>query len=222
MTIYDLGLRGHFQDEESNRAIEVGLDFSQLQDSYATSERKVTMDGIYTPLNNDEHQVDIKLSLDFTTLSDTLVRKLNNYLLKPRYQYFSDNFAVVAALNIFNHRDVFNFYPDLEVKAPLSGNQMVAVLGVSGGLLKNDYHSLYRFNNFIQSRIDTLANTGYFNYYAGLEGSMSGWQYSVRAGWKQMDNFALFKFEKSYKNAGFFRVLFDDVNATYIQIQLFW
>ena len=121
------------------------MDFSQLQDSYATSERNVVLDAIYTPLNKEKHQLDLQLSLDYTSLSDTLIRKLNNYLFAPSYQYLSDLFTVKAGVNIYNHRDVFSLYPDLEVKVPISGNQMIASLGINGGLYKNDYHSLYRF-----------------------------------------------------------------------------
>lgn len=222
VTIYDIGLRGNFMDDQRSKELSVGFYFSQLQDSYATSERNVRMDGLYTPLKTGDHQLDLLVSLDFTTLTDTLTRKLNNFLFKPSYQYFSDRFITNAGINIYNHRDEFKYFPEIEVKLPVSGDQMIAIIGIDGGLLKNDYHSLYRFNNYIQSRLDTLANTNLFEIHAGVEGAIAGLEYSVTIGWRQMNDFALFNFEPNGGNAGFFRVIFDDVNATYVQAQLVW
>jgi hypothetical protein len=200
----------------------LGIDITQLLENFATNERQFIVSSTYFRKINDKHKVGVDAVIDITRLQDTTVRNLNNFLLNPYYSYYMSDFTLRAGLKIFNHLDEFSYYPDISASYALSGSQLQIEAGVTGGLEKNGFLQLYNYNPFIQSRLDRLANTRYFKYYAGIKGARGSSKYRVQGGYQKLQDWTLFLYNYDLDQLGAFELLFDDVESFFIQASAQW
>ena len=73
----------------------------------------------------------------------------------------------------------------------LAGNKLGIFAGWRGDITKNSYRNLVKYNPFMFSR-PKIKNTEIDEYYGGIKGKVSAFDYSAQIGWSNNKNLALF------------------------------
>ncbi len=166
----------------------------------------------------EKHALRLTLETDFTRYSATSdsIQRLNNFFLQPNFTFTGENFRVKAGVNVASSDDVFSLFPDLQVDANVIGSVLTIFAGANGDLNKNNFRSLAAYNPYIQSSTN-IRNTRFFNYYVGAKGNIQGINYRGEVGYKAAEDLALFRSLSAAEDPNRFRVLYDDVNITYVK-----
>ena len=173
---------------------------------------------------SDDTPLDIKFRADFTTYKDTATQNLNNIYLSPSYTTpIAGRYRLKIGVNLTSQDDDFDVFPNLAVTAPIIDGLLSGFVGAEGSLQKNTLRSLADYNPWIETRL-RVRNSEYTRIYGGVDGNFSGVGYRIEAGYKIVDNLALFVLDRS-RGLPQFDVVYDDGNiftlqgsATYDQI----
>ncbi len=193
------------------------MDFYVLSDRFASDETGLDFNLKGTKWFQEKHSLDIGLRTDFTWYNDTMdvAQTLHNYTLHPAFTFHANAIKVKVGGKIVSSNDEFFVFPDAEVVANITGNELALYVGVEGDLQKNTFRSLSEYNPFVHTRFpapdNNLRNTKYFNVYAGFRGNLKMFEYTFQAGYKPTNDLALYKF--NYDNDFYdFLVDYDDAN----------
>lgn len=200
-------------NNKANFNYNAGLNYYNHSDNYAAKENGVQLNLGGAVWINKKHPIRLNLTSDFTGLKDTLKQSLNNFYLQPSFTFHGRSFKIKAGANLTLHEDIYQIFPDLELALGLSGNQLIFFAGWEGSLQKNTFRSLSDYNPFLTSRIYDINNTKYYNYFGGLKGTFAFLRYEVKGGFKQTEDFALYKTQNTVPTR--FEVLYDDINIIY-------
>ena len=192
-----------------------GFDLYFLEDDYASRETGFKINMMGTKWFNDKHPLKIELITDFTFFRDSSSQNLHNFFLKPNYTYHGDNFTAKIGANLASSDDEYFFYPDVELSAQVSNNLIGVFVGAEGSLQKNNFQALTDYNPFIISR-PRIRNSSYYHYYGGIKGNVQGVTYRAQAGYKQVDDLALFNLTNDFDSIPRFDVIYDTVNIVSI------
>ena len=173
---------------------EAGVDFYFMEDNFAARETGFNLNLKGTKWFRDAHPLTVELITDFTSYRDTSKQKLNNFFLKPSYTYHHPVFTAKIGANVASSDDEFSFFPDVELSARVADNIITAFVGAEGSLKKNNLRNLSDYNPYVSSRID-VQNTRYYHYYGGIKGNFQGIDYRAQAGYKTVDDLALFQYD---------------------------
>jgi hypothetical protein len=165
---------------------------------------------------SDNSPLDFKLRTDFTSYKDTSSQSLNNSHIAPSYTAaIGNNVRLKVGVNLTSSDDNFNFFPDVSLSAPVIEGQLSAFLGATGDLQKNHLRSLSEYNPWIRTRL-RIRNTEFTNIFGGVEGNFSGVEYRLEAGYKIVNNLALYQLDRT-REIPQFNVLYDDGNIITFQ-----
>ena len=148
-------------------------------------------------------------------LEDFSSFRLNNFFFTPGAAFQGDVFQIRGAVRIASNNDQFKFFPDIKLALLLAEGAVNVMAGVNGDFHKNSFRNLTQYNPFLNSRLDTLVNTSFIDYYGGVYGSLQNIQYEVKAGYKVMDNMALFVPDFNVPTK--FLAVYDSVSTFYIK-----
>lgn len=191
-----------------------GIDAYFMEDNFAARETGVNVLLGGTKWFQEKHPLTIFLRTDFTSYRDTSNQSLNNFFLQPSYTYHGDAFKVKIGINLASHEDNFSVFPDVEGAASLIEGSLVAFVGASGDLQKNNLRNLSAYNPYIETRLD-LKNSRYYNFYGGVRGTVQGIDYNAQVGYKSVENLALFQWNGDTSLVRF-STLYDTANIVYI------
>jgi hypothetical protein len=221
-SIFDAGV-SFFNGEQTVGDINyaASADFYYMNDNYAARENGFDLRLQMTKWFGEKHPLNIKLRTDFNSFRDSATQNLNNFYLQPNFTFHHDYFRVKAGANLVSHDDKYSIFPDVEATVPILGSRLAAFLGAEGSLQKNTMRTFADYNPFIGTRANLeIKNTTYFDYFGGLKGSVSGFEYQGRVGYRQSEDLALYIPNytgiKSTVVPYDFRVIYDDVNIFYI------
>ena len=177
-----------------------GLNFYNTRDNFAARETGFDAFGNATKWVADKHAINVGLKIDLTRFrdgdsgnSDSLRQTLNNFYLTPNFTYHADAFKVKVGVNLVAVDGDFNFFPDIEASANIVGNKFTVFAGAEGNLQKNTLRSLSDYNPFIKTFGSLeIRNTDYNHFYGGIRGAFGAINYKAQAGFKIVDNLALF------------------------------
>lgn len=191
------------------------LGFYNLQDDLGTKEDGLDLRAGGEKWFAGRHVLALHLIGDLSTLSDTEEkRNLNNLMLQPAFTYHHDRFSAKAGLNLAIHEAQAYIFPDVALAVRLSGYQIIAFAEATGDLRKNNLRTLTDYNPFVHQRIDTIRNTEYRSYAAGVKGRINKIEYSGKAGYSTVKHLALFlpdrfdyrKFQPLYDDGSMIRI----------------
>lgn len=190
----------------------LGLNFYNMNDNYSNKETDFNIKAEATKWFSDKHPLSIVLRTEFTALSpgSDKTQNLNNIYLNPSFTFKGEGFSIRAGANLVSHKDVFTPLPDIEAAANIAGNQLQAFAGWKGDFLKNTYKNLTNYNPFILPDSFGIQNTIKTEYYGGVKGSISLFDYSAQVGWSNNKNLALFVSDSTDKYRRF-DVVYDTV-----------
>ena len=194
------------------------LDAYFLNDAYASKEQGFDLQIQGTKWFTGKHSLDVLLRTDFTFFKDTATQKLHNFFLIPAFTYHADVFKVKVGVNIANHNDEFDFFPDILATVNILGSQLAAFAGAEGTLQKNSFQNLTAFNPYVISR-PILENTRIMHFFGGVKGNLSLIEYSGQVGYKLTNDLALFQIQEDPLTESHrrFDVLYDTVSIFNIQ-----
>lgn len=191
----------------------LGVSFNVLSDFYSSKETEIGVKLNATKWFAEKHPLTIILRTEFTNFdarSSTLNQTLNNIYLQPSFTFKGDMFSIKLGANLISSADIFYPKPDVEATLNLAGNKLGIFAGWRGDFNKNNFRNLSKYNPFIAS-VQTIKNTEVDEYYGGLKGGLSGFEYSFQGGYSKNGNLALYLLDTSDVK-GTFKVLYDTIN----------
>ena len=199
-----------------------GFDFYAMGDDFAANETGFDLKLNATKWIREKHSFDIGLRTDFTNfkvLGQT--QTLNNYSLTPSFTFLGSAIKIKAGVNLVSSNDEYLPFPDVEIVVNLTGNELAFFTGLEGGLEKNTFRSLATYNPYINTQFvdETLRNTKYYNFYAGLKGNLKIFEYMIQGGYKPTNDLAMYYFRHVDDDLLIhdFDVVYGDVNIINIR-----
>jgi hypothetical protein len=197
-----------------------GFDFYRLTDNYASDENNLDIKLGITKWFNEQHELTIGITTDFTTYDDqTEKNNLNNFYLTPSFTFHGDAFKVKVGANLTSNEDKFKVFPDVEAAVNIVGNKLSVYAGAEGSLYKNSFKNLSDYNPFIVSRERLkVKNSSYNNFYGGIRGNLKVLDYQAQVGLKKVNDLAFFLLDPV--DTLRFTTLYDTADLFYVAITL--
>jgi hypothetical protein len=195
----------------------LGVSFFNLTDNFTSKESDFNIKLEATKWFAERHPLSIIVRTEFTKYDTADAGKsqtLNNFYVQPSFTFKGGVYSIKIGANLISHEDVFYPKPDIEANLNIAGNKLGIFAGVRGDFTKNSYRNLTKYNPFVFSR-QRIENTDIMEYYGGIKGSLSGFDYSVQTGYSNNKNLALFlsdttdlrrRFKVLYDTVGIFNV----------------
>ena len=196
----------------------VGVSFYNLHDNFSSKETDFNVKLEAMKWFSEKHPLSLVLRTDFTKYDTTDAGKsqtLNNIYVQPSFTFKGGVYSIKLGANLISHEDQFYPKPDIEANLNLAGNKLGVFAGWRGDFTKNSYRNLTKYNPFIYSR-QKIENTDMTEYYGGIKGSLSGFDYSVQAGYSDNKNLALF-LSDTLDLKRRFKVVYDTVKISNIR-----
>ena len=166
---------------------------------------------------NDSNPLDVELLADFTSFKDTATQNLNVASLSPSYTVVvADRIKLKAGVRLTSQEDDFDVFPNFSASAVVIDGLLSAFAGVEGNVQKNTLRSLSDYNPWVNTRL-RVRNSEATRYYGGVEGTFRGISYRAEAGYKYLDNLALFRYVRDDQGIPRFNVIYDDGSQVYVQ-----
>ena len=166
---------------------------------------------------NDTNPLDVEFRADFTAFKDTTTQNLNVVSLSPSYTLVvADRIKLKAGVRLTSQEDDFDVFPNFSASAVVIEDLLNAFAGVEGNVQKNTLKSLSDYNPWINTRL-RVRNSEATRYYGGVEGTFRGIAYRAEAGYKYLDNLALYRYTRDQEGIPRFDVLYDDGSQVYVQ-----
>ncbi|MGB3802073.1 MAG: hypothetical protein WA952_19790 [Lewinella sp.] len=166
---------------------------------------------------NETNPLDVEFRADFTSFKDTSTQNLNVISLSPSYTVVvADRIKLKAGVRLTSQEDDFDIFPNFTASAVVLDGLLNAFAGVEGNVQKNTLKSLSDYNPWINTRL-RVRNSEATRYYGGVEGTFRGIAYRAEAGYKYLDNLALFRYMRDAEGIPRFDVIYDDGSQIYVQ-----
>lgn len=161
--------------------------------------------------------LDLELRADFTSFKDTATQNLNVASLSPSYTLVvADRVKLRAGVQLTAQEDDFDIFPNFSASAVIVEGLISAFAGVEGDVQKNTLRTLSDYNPWINARL-RIRNSEATRYYGGIEGTYRGIAYRAEAGYKYLDNLALYVTRRDGDGIPTFDVIYDDGSQVYLQ-----
>lgn len=196
----------------------LGLSFYSLGDNFSSKETDFNIKAEATKWFNEKHPLSLILRTEFTGLDTTdngKKQNLNNIYLQPSFTFKGSVYSVKIGANLISSNDIFYPKPDIEATLNLAGNKLGIFAGWRGDLTKNSYRNLVKYNPFMFSR-PKIKNTEVDEYYGGIKGKVSAFDYSAQIGWSNNKNLALFLSDSTDLKRRF-NIIYDTVKIANIR-----
>ena len=166
---------------------------------------------------NDSNPLDVEFLADFTRFKDTTSQSLNVASLSPSYTVVvADRIKLKAGVRLTSQEDDFDVFPNFTASAVVIDGLLNAFAGVEGNVQKNTLRSLSDYNPWINTRL-RVRNSEATRFYGGVEGTFRGIAYRAEAGYKYLDNLALYRYTRDGEGIPRFNVIYDDGSQVYVQ-----
>ncbi|PPK84104.1 hypothetical protein CLV84_4255 [Neolewinella xylanilytica] len=166
---------------------------------------------------NGSNPLDVEFRADFTSFKDTATQNLNVVSLSPSYTVVvADRIKLRAGVRLTSQKNDFDIFPNFSASAVVIDGLLNAFAGVEGNVQKNTLKSLSDYNPWINTRL-RVRNSEATRYYGGVEGTFRGIAYRAEAGYKYLDNLALYRHQRDDEGIPRFDVIYDDGSQVYIQ-----
>ena len=208
--LLELGASIQNNSQYSNFSYRGQFDIYQLSDNFATKENAVIADLEVQQLVNQKHQLGLNLNADLSTTKDTSSRNLINLSAIPSFQFNQDNYQLKLGANFTSSTSGFGIFPVVNVSSKIMGTSLIAFAGAEGGLTKNNFKTLSDYNPYLVSKLDSITNTKYTRYFAGVKGSYKGLDYHFEANYKSFDALAFYVMDHTDMRR--FNVMYDNGN----------
>ena len=166
---------------------------------------------------NGTNPLDVEFRADFTAFKDTSSQSLNVFSLSPSYTVLvADRIKLKAGVRLTSQENDFDIFPNVTASAVVVDGLLSAFAGVEGNVVKNTLRSLSDYNPWINARL-RIRNSEATRFYGGVEGTFRRIAYRAEAGYKYLDNLALYVTRRDGSGIPTFDVIYDDGSQIYLQ-----
>ncbi|WP_116127358.1 TonB-dependent receptor [Lewinella sp. IMCC34183] len=202
---------------QGNIDYRAGLSLYLMSADPSVRESNLDVDLSGTKWIDDSNPLDVDFKASFTSFKDTASQSLNVVSLSPSYTLLvADRVKLKAGARLVAQRNDFDVFPNFTASAVVIDGLLSAFAGVEGNVQKNTLRTLSDYNPWINTRM-RIRNSEATRFYGGVEGTFRSIAYRAEAGYKYLDNLALFLTERDLRGVPKFRVLYDDGSQIYFQ-----
>ncbi|NJB85824.1 hypothetical protein GGR26_001569 [Lewinella marina] len=202
---------------EGNIDYRAGIALYLMDANPSVRESGLDIDVSGTKWINDTNPLDLAFKASFTAFKDTASQNLNVVSLSPSYTVLiADRIKLKAGVRLTGQEDDFDVFPNFTASAVIVDGLFNAFAGVEGDVHKNTLRSLADYNPWINTRF-RLRNSEATRFYGGLEGTYRSIAYRAEAGYKYLDNLAMYVTNRDRNGIPRFDVIYDDGSQIYLQ-----
>ncbi len=193
-----------------------GLDFGISNDRFDSKETNLGVNASLTKWFKDKHPLSVKLKTQRVGFSDTIDQTISNIWLQPNFEYHHEYFNVHAGANLVSSGPDFKIFPDLKASVNLAENLFTVFAGWQGDAQINTFRSLTTYNPYLLSTLN-IRNAYTNEFFGGIKGSVNVFEYQAQAGFKKVENLALFVTDTAVRNFNRLKTIYDTVSITYVK-----
>ncbi len=202
---------------QGNFDYRAGIGLYLMDASPAVRESNLDLSISATKWINDTNPLDVEFQAGFTSFKDTSTQNLNVVSLSPSYTVLvADRVKLKAGVRLTSQENDFDVFPNFSASAVIVDGLLNAFAGVEGNVVKNTLRTLSDYNPWINTRL-RVRNSEATRYYGGVEGTFRTISYRAEAGYKYLDNLALYVNSRDANGIPKFDVIYDDGSQVYIQ-----
>lgn len=219
----------------------VDLNFQHFRDDFNSSENRIVLKPKLRFEVEDEN-ITTDVILDFLSgkfknhgLSNHTKYSFLNVGVYPSYNYDYGDIAFTLGAEVFYSADIehsdqkFYLHPKIKASYHIAEEFLTAYAGLDGGLDQNSYNSFVQENPYVAPQLAIAPTHTQFDLFLGAKGlATDELFYDVRAGYKSVDNQALFHADSetfpeptdefTYNNS--FLVNYEDIKTFYLRAGL--
>ena len=202
---------------QGNFDYRAGIGLYLMDASPSVRESNLDLDISATKWINDTNPLDVAFTASFTSFKDTSTQNLNVVSLDPSYTVLlADRIKLKAGVRLTAQANDFDVFPNFTASTVVVDGLVTAFAGVEGQVVKNTLRTLSDYNPWINTRL-RVRNSEATRYYGGVEGTFRTIAYRAEAGYKYLDNLALYVNSRDANGIPKFDVIYDDGSQIYIQ-----
>lgn len=202
---------------QGNFDYKAGISLYLMDASPSVRESNLDLTASATKWINDTNPLDLEFAAGFTSFKDTTSQNLNVVSLSPSYTVLvADRVKLKAGVRLTAQEDDFDVFPNFSASTVIVDGLLNVFAGVEGNVQKNTLRSLSDYNPWINTRL-RLRNSEATRYYGGVEGTFRAIAYRAEAGYKYLDNLALYVTNVDRNGIPRFDVIYDDGSQIYLQ-----
>jgi len=143
----------------------------------------------------EEFSAEISGLVDISNILDTATLSYNNYHIRPKLAYHTDDFGLSAGIDLVFAPGGRNYYlPDLSLSYALKNGTLIPFVFWKGEVEKNNLQHLFEKNPFLDTNVTAqLRNTVHQRYGFGLRGRLKALHYETSIGYGTSDDLVLFR-----------------------------
>ncbi len=152
---------------------------------------------------------------DYTSFSGNKELSLTLLQLKPVLKTKIAEITLQGGVHLLSAGSKKGYvFPELMASYGLAGQKLQVFAGLGQDYFINNLTNVSHYNPFVSTRLDSLVNTVFRNYYGGVRGRFSVITYEARVGWKDVSS-QLFMVNRA-SDARVFDMLYDDAGIFYV------
>ena len=196
------------------------LKYYNLNDYFLSTENNINLDARLSKYHQRE-LFGLNFGADMYNNANTIYSNNTGiFKVNPEVISVGKKWRLKAGFNVFlmPQDDEVKFYPNAEFNYNIIDNIIIPYAGITGNVERNSFKRLTDINPFLSS-YSSLQNTGQFQYYAGIRGSLSKMiSFNTSFSQSKIQNMALFV--NDYFSQITFNAIYDDVTLTNLHGEL--
>lgn len=155
------------------------------------------------------------LGINYAKLSNVEEGSDAIWYANPSISFSRGKTGIKLGATFANGSEGSAIFPDAQIRFNLSRQAFILELGAEGEYVQQDLHHLSQINPYL-STLNSIEDSKQYNFYVGMSGHLKKEaSYSVRAGYKLMDNLSLFT-NATLTDRSLFNTMQDDLSSIYI------
>ena len=157
----------------------------------------------------------VKASYDYSAYNAIKDLSLNTLCLRPFIKTKISNVLIEGGIHWLSSNDGnSSFFPEIMVSYGLAGQKLMVFAGLQQNYFTNNFTNISKINPWVSTKIDSLQNTVFQDYYGGIKGKFAFISYQAKAGYKNV-NQQMFLLNDT-TDLTKFDMLYDDLGVVYI------
>lgn len=214
--VLQLNVNSYYSDSSAIHH-QVKFKYSNLSDNQLSAENYLTLFGnIFTYYQG--HKLFLDVMTDYNSYKQEF-DTINNTLLsfKPGASYAGNKLKASVAMGIWSEsgeKNNFYFYPEFNISYDVASNIFVPYAGVTGGRIRNNYHSLSCENPYISPPSELNNTEKKYELFAGMSGSLSAKiNYNAVVKYSKLNNFYSYILNKNEVLENRFITVWDSIRC---------
>ena len=148
--------------------------------------------------------------------TDVKTLALFDYSLLPSIRISKEKYSARLGANLASAEGDYFAFPVISASFNIAKDKFILFAGSDGGYHANSIRNIYEYSPYISATPDTMLYSKTLQFYGGMKGQLKLLSYYGEAGFKKVDDHALYLTDHSdFRNP--LDVIYDDLNIFYVQ-----